>query len=354
MAKLDAFFMEPLYDQLGSTNEMLRQVSKTLRAAVDKAQPCMQVRVSMEYYATLEGDAAQKNASLLQTLAELSARVRITALTLTNLQLDGTEPLLAEVVRAQSNHLVRVDFSNNDFSSHMPDVLGPALAECTGLTHVTMCRCSLYKDEVAALMPHLATCTRLTALDLTDNFLMEIGGQAVAAALRSLPLLAELRLVGTVLNDECARALAAALPGLPALRVLDLHNNGIRSAGCTAVADALRLCPALEELHLRNNLIKDEGCAALMHALAERPAPRMLVDVRGNGISPAVMVSAQAQGLVCYDWARVNTAQPLYRTLPVTAWGANGVTDALCADEPGLCKAELRAMRSLLLLPVDL
>jgi len=351
MSTLEAFFMEPLYDQLGSSNEMLRQVSKTLRAAVDRAQPCMQVRVSMEYYATLEGNPAQKNASLLQTLAELSARVRITALTLTNLQLDGTEPLLAEVIRAHSKHLTRVDFSNNDFSSHMPDVLGPALAECTGLTHVTMLRCTLCKDELEVLMPHLARCTRLTVLDLTDNFLMEIGGKAVAAALRSLPLLEELRLVGTVLNDECARALAAALPDLPALRVLDLHNNGIRFAGCTAVADALRRCPALQELHLRNNYIQDEGCAALVHALAERPAPGMLVDVRGNSISAPLMVSAQAQGLLCYNWARVNAAQ----AAPVTAWGANGVTDAaLCADEPGLCKAELRAMRSLLFLPVDL
>ena len=341
---LSAFFLEPVFDYLGSSSEMLRQVSTELRAAVDKARPCMEARVSMEYYASLVGDAATKKAALLQSLAELSGRHRLTALVLTNVQLDGTEELLAEVVRAQRKHIARVDFSNNDFSDHMPDVLGRALAECSALTHVRMRSCTLHAGEVAELMPHLAACTQLTSLDLESNFLLEGGTLAVAGALGRLPRLASLNLAGAGLNDAGARALAAALPGLPALRVVDLQDNGIGCDGCRAVADALVLCPALEELRLRNNCIKDEGCEALLHARAERPTQRMLVDVRNNNISPALMVAAQVKDLLCYDRARVTTDQPA----PVTAWGANGATDALYVEEPGRWETQLRAMRSLL------
>lgn len=341
------FFLEPLYEHTGRASEMLRQVSTKLRAAVDQARPSMEVRPNMEYYATLAGEPADKNEALLQSLSELSGRVRITALALTNLQLTGTEPLLVEVVRAHSKHLARVDFSNNGFSSHMPDALGVALGECGALTHVSMRTCTLHATEVAELMPHLAACTQLTALDLADNFLLGVGTQAVAAALTSLPRLVFLTLSGNGMNDDGARALAAALPGLPTLRVLDLQTNCIKAAGCTALADAVPQCPTLAELHLRHNRIEDEGCEALMRMRAARPT--MLVDVRSNAVSAALMVAAQVAGLRSYDYARVNAAQPAQ-----PAWGANGVTDAaLCADEPGLCKAELRAMRSLLFLPVD-
>lgn len=69
----------------------------------------------------------------------------------------------------------------------------------------------------------------------------------------------------------------------------------------------------------------------------------MDVDLQNSCINP---VAAETAGLQSYDHACVNGAQPAHEV----ACCPHGVTDAaLCADEPGLCKAELRAMRSLLL-----
>ena len=135
-----------------------------------------------------------------------------------------------------------------------------------------------------AASPNLA---RLAELDLHD--MCNCGHCQIGEELRELfasphaANLSALNVAGNRIDAGGVRALAAS-PHLPRLRSLDLSRNAIGPTGgrVLAASPALRLTT----LNLAGNRVGDVGGRAF--AAADRPEPWQLLDLRDNGIGPAV------------------------------------------------------------------
>jgi Ran GTPase-activating protein (RanGAP) involved in mRNA processing and transport len=304
----------------------------------------MHVRMNKRYYEDLPGDTDEKTAAMLLALQELSGRASLQTLKVSGLHLHGGEAILADVVRAQSSALTRVDASHNDFDRRLGPSLAAALGSCLALSALDLSFCDICSEMPAEFLPQLSRCTQLAHLNLQGNVLLATGTRALAEWVAKFPLLATLNVSECGLDSDGAIRLAEALPLCPALAVLDLSANSISAPGAVRLAKALPLCAALTDLDLSDNSIGDDGCESLLDMREAGQKLALRINVSRNGVGVANIVKAMAAGMVSYTSVRVDVAA----AGPAT-WGNTGATDAaLCADEPGRWDTQLRAMRSLL------
>ena len=186
---------------LASRTIALRRTSKTMRAAVEKADAVVQKRGGIQF---------PDGRGLLDQLNGLSAWCKLTVLRLRYCRLRRTGAVsLAEALASfLSTSLVELDLGDNSIQEGGGRVLAEALRLCTALT----------------------------SLNLDDNDLGEGGGRTLAEALRLNTTLASLNLSGNALGEVGGRALAEALRLNTTLTSFNLRENGLGKGGGRALA----------------------------------------------------------------------------------------------------------------------
>ena len=147
------------------------------------------------------------------------------------------------------------------------------------LSHVT-----IRAEDTAQLADVLGQCSSLAHLKLARSEIRAPGAGRLAAVLPQCPLLAHLDLCGNDVSSRGAWRLTAVLPRCASLPHLNLCNNAIKSRGVGRHAAVLPRCTSLAHLNGFWDGIEPEG-AAMLPAVLPQCASLAHFDLRGDDIA---------------------------------------------------------------------
>jgi Ran GTPase-activating protein (RanGAP) involved in mRNA processing and transport len=239
----------------------LRQTSKMMRTAVEKADAVVQARRGVQF---------PDGQGLLDKLNGLNAWCKVTVLRLTSCGLgEGGGRALAETLRLNTA-VTELDLHDNGLGESGGLMLAETLRLNTTLTELHLQDNVLGEGGGRALAETLRLNTTVTSLNLGGNGLGEGGGRALAETLRVNTTLASLNLDYNDLGEGGGRSLAETLRLNTTLTQLHLCDNGLGEGGVRSLAETLRLNTTLTELHLQENDLGVEQESALRQAWGDR------------------------------------------------------------------------------------
>ncbi|KAK3514344.1 hypothetical protein QTP70_015871, partial [Hemibagrus guttatus] len=124
------------------------------------------------------------------------------------------------------------------------EILGPAIAENTGMKSLSLAWNCIRGKGAVALAKGLAANIFLQTVDLSYNGLAKEGATALGEELKDNNTLEELNISINRIPPEGAVHLAVGLKANKNLRILSMARNPVRSAGCLAVLKAVEGNPS--------------------------------------------------------------------------------------------------------------
>ncbi|XP_012589686.1 PREDICTED: leucine-rich repeat-containing protein 74B isoform X4 [Condylura cristata] len=145
-------------------------------------------------------------------------------------------------------------------SSICGEILGPALAENTGLTQLNISWNHLRGPGAIAFAKGLEANIFLKVLDISYNGLGDSGASAVGDALKANNVLEELNMSNNRISAAGALSLGLGLRVNQTLRILVVSRNPMQSEGCFAVLKSVQDNPvsAIELLDFSNIQVNRE------------------------------------------------------------------------------------------------
>ena len=231
--------------------QLLRTVSKSMRAAVDAKRLPAAVHMSENWWLAYAGPPSPaKWAVVLQGLLAVAARTNLTSVTL----YCGSRPPhgLVTMLTACPNLEHFSITSNGNLRASGTEAVARALRPCTAITSLRLRGNDMGLTGVRMLESRLAALHNLRHLDLGLNALHDAGVEALAPTLQLCSGLATLNLSGNGFQAGGAVALAVFLPQYSSLTHLDLGHNPIQNVGVFHLSCALVHCPLLAHLDFSN------------------------------------------------------------------------------------------------------
>ena len=295
--KRQVFEIPTIYEHTKGSYQNLRAVSKTIKDTMDKE------KIHLDVHAE-RSDRFDDVVKVLKNIEELSERASFDSLDLSQLYVNGMEPLLLKIIVEQRNSLKFLNFENCSINSQAIE-LAETMTKCSKLDHLNLSHLQHDRNDkvFSTLTPLLTKCTGLTDLDLSYNDQRGDSSISLADSLPKWKLLENLSLYCCGLNDDDIGFLTMSLPQCNFLAKLNLGNNKIGEVGALFIVTVLPNCLALHTLYLHDNYLKDSGAEKFEKMLDDGQKKEMKLVLSANEISSTTRqrICNKHQNVICIE-----------------------------------------------------